>query len=58
VSGHREILGQLLVDYDLRSGLSTDATLAARCLEHGLAVVSADSDFARFTEVDWNNPLA
>ncbi len=55
--GHREILGRLLVTYDLRAGLVTDAVLAALCLEHGLSIVSADSDFARFTEITWVNPI-
>ena len=27
-------------------------------IEHGLNVYSADTDFARFSEVDWVNPLA
>jgi uncharacterized protein len=31
--------------------------LAALCLEHGLDIVSADSDFARFPELRWINPL-
>jgi uncharacterized protein len=56
--GHRTILGSLLVDKDLRAGLVTDAALAAIALEHGLRVVSADSDFARFPEVGWMNPVA
>ena len=56
--GHREILGRLLVDHDSRSGLVTDAVLAALCIEHGLDIVSADSDFARFTEISWVNPVA
>jgi hypothetical protein len=30
--------------------------LAALCIEHGLSMVSADSDFARFEEIDWINP--
>lgn len=55
--GHREILRSLLVDQDLRSGLVSDAVLAAICLEHGLSIVSADSDFARFPEVSWINPI-
>ncbi len=54
--GHREILGRLLVELDLRANLVPDAALAALCIEHGLKVVSADSDFARFTEIDWINP--
>ena len=56
--GHREILRSLLVDKDLRAGLVSDAVLAAICVEHGLSIGSADSDFARFPEVDWINPLA
>ena len=55
--GHREILGRLLRDHDLRANLVPDAVLAALCIEHGLQVVSADSDFARFDEITWLNPL-
>ncbi len=55
--GHREILGQLIVEHDVRAGLVTDASLAALCIEHGLEMVSADSDFARFPEIRWINPL-
>lgn len=56
--GHREILGRLLRDLDLRGNLINDAVLAALCLEHGLEMISADSDFARFTEISWHNPIA
>ena len=56
--GHREILGRLVRDLQLSANLVPDAALAALCIEHGLAVVSADSDFARFAEVSWINPLA
>lgn len=55
--GHREILGRLIVELDLSGPLIADAALAALCIEHGLAVVSADSDFARFAELDWINPV-
>lgn len=55
---HREVLGRLVVDLDLRGNLVSDAALAALCIEHGVAIVSADSDFARFTEVEWINPVA
>jgi toxin-antitoxin system PIN domain toxin len=57
-SGHREILGRLIAELDLRGNLVSDAVLATLCIEHGLVMVSADSDFARFTEITWLNPVA
>lgn len=54
---HRELLGRLVRDLDLRGNLVSDAALAALCIEHGLQMVSADSDFARFSEVAWMNPV-
>ena len=56
--GHREILHDLVTRLDLRAGLVSDATLAALCIEHGLDIVSADSDFARFSELRRVNPIA
>lgn len=56
--GHRAILGDLIRRYDLRANLIADAVLAALCVEHGLTIVSVDSDFARFPEIDWLNPVA
>lgn len=56
--GHREILGRLIRDHDVRANLVPDAVLAAICVEHGLEMISADSDFARFPEITWRNPLA
>lgn len=53
---HREILGTLLVDGDLRGNLVTDAHLAALALEHGVGICSFDSDFARFAGLRWENP--
>lgn len=55
---HAEILGELMTRYDVRGNLVPDAQLAALALEHGLFVASADTDFARFTEIRWENPLA
>lgn len=55
--GHRQILGRLVTDLDIRGNLVTDAALAAVCLEFGLNIVSNDSDFARFAEINWLNPL-
>ncbi len=55
---HAAILGRLICQYDLRANMITDAHLAALAIEHGLTVYSADTDFARFSELTWNNPLA
>jgi hypothetical protein len=57
-SGHASILGRLVTDLELRGNLISDAVLAALCIEFGLDIVSADSDFARFTEISWINPVA
>jgi predicted nucleic acid-binding protein len=38
--------------------LVPDAHLAAIAIEHGLVLYSADSDFARFPQLEWRNPLA
>lgn len=56
--GHREILGALVRDLHLRGNLIADAVLAALCIEHGLQMISADTDFARFTQISWYNPVA
>lgn len=56
--GYRAILGRLVRDLDLRGNLVADAAVAALAIEHGLEVVSADTDFARFTEITWVNPIA
>ena len=55
---HRFVLASLVERYDLRADRIPDAHLAALAIEHGIAICSADSDFARFSEVDWFNPLA
>lgn len=55
---HAEVLGGLVRRYHLRGNLVSDAHLAALAVEHGLAVCSADTDFARFAEITWRNPLA
>jgi len=52
------ILERLMLDQHLTSAMTTDAQLAALAIEHGVAVVSADTDFARFPELTWINPLA
>lgn len=54
---HAQILGELIVAHGVRGNLIPDAQLAALALEHGLTIYSADTDFARFTEVGWVNPV-
>ena len=55
---HAEVLGSLVRRYDLRANWITDAQMAALAIEHGLTVYSADTDFARFDEISWVNPLS
>ncbi|HEX8065671.1 MAG TPA: TA system VapC family ribonuclease toxin [Thermoleophilaceae bacterium] len=55
---HAAILGELVIAHDVRGNLVPDAQLAALALEHGLTLYSADTDFARFSDVRWENPLA
>lgn len=50
------ILVELLSSTAVTGNLVADAQLAALAIENGVAVVSADSDFARFP-VNWVNPL-
>ena len=52
-----EVLEDLVVRHDVRGNLVSDARLAALAIEHGVPVASADTDFARFPEITWVNPL-
>jgi uncharacterized protein len=54
---HAEIIRDLILAGDLRGNLVTDAHLAALAIEYGVGVCSADSDFARFPQITWVNPL-
>jgi uncharacterized protein len=55
---HQQILGRLLDGVGFRPNLVPDAHLAALAIEHGLTLMSADGDFARFAGLRWQNPLA
>ena len=55
---HADVLAGLLDRYRIAGNLVPDAHLAALAIEHGLEICSADTDFARFSEVRWRNPLA
>ena len=54
---HAEVLGELVRRYRPAGKLVPDAHLAALAIEHGAEVISADTDFARFTEIRWRDPL-
>ncbi|MGN6372032.1 MAG: type II toxin-antitoxin system VapC family toxin [Solirubrobacteraceae bacterium] len=54
---HARILGQLIETYEAGGNLIPDAQLAALALEHGVALCSTDTDFARFRELRWIDPL-
>ena len=56
--GHARIMTDLITRYQLRGNIVSDAHLAALAIEHGLEACSNDSDFARFSEVRWINPVA
>ncbi|MBT9583883.1 PIN domain-containing protein [bacterium] len=54
---HPQILKACLAHISGPNGVP-DAHLAALALEHGLVLHSADSGFARFPGLKWENPLA
>lgn len=56
-SRHREILKTLVIEHGTGGNLTTDAHLAALCIEHGGVLYTADADFARFPALRWKNPL-
>lgn len=56
--GHAQVLGELIGRYELRGRRIPDAHLAALAITHGVPVASADTDFARFEDLRWVNPLA
>jgi uncharacterized protein len=54
---HAEILFRLLRTIGARGNLTSDAHIAALAIEHGLTICTTDTDFARFPDVRWMNPL-
>ena len=54
---HPSALRSLLVPTGVGGDLVNDAHLAALAVEYGGIVHSADTDFARFPNVRWVNPL-
>ncbi len=54
---HATVLGELLREPGIGGPLVSDAILAAIAYEHGLVVQTTDTDFAKFPEIRWVNPL-
>jgi uncharacterized protein len=52
------ILGGLITNHSVSGNLVTDAQLAALAIEHGVTLYSNDTDFARFSKLQWENPLS
>jgi hypothetical protein len=55
---HAEVLGSWIRKYRLVGNLVTDEALAALAIEHGRVQCSADTNFACFEELAWENPLS
>jgi len=55
---HADVFRDLMVRHRATANLVPDVELAALALQHGLTVCSTVTDFARFTEIRWENPLA
>ena len=56
-SRHREVLRSCLATPGVRANDVPDADLAALALEHGLALATCDSGFARFPGLTWFDPV-
>ena len=56
-SRHSQVLSEIIREVGPTGNLVPDAHLAALAREHGLTVVSTDSDFAKFRKIAWLNPV-
>lgn len=54
---HWPLLTRLLKSTGVAANLTTDAHLAALAIEHGYTLYSNDTDFGRFENLRWENPL-
>ncbi|HWY07086.1 MAG TPA: TA system VapC family ribonuclease toxin [Candidatus Acidoferrales bacterium] len=54
---HWPLLRRLLIEGQARGPLATDAQLAALTIENGGVLHTTDRDFARFSELQWTNPI-
>lgn len=51
------VYARLSTQVNVTGNLVPDAQLAALAIEHGVEIVSADTDFLRFPGLRWINPL-
>jgi toxin-antitoxin system PIN domain toxin len=56
-SRHQQLLSEIIREVGPTGNLVPDAHLVALAREHGLTVVSTDSDFAKFRQIAWLNPV-
>ena len=56
-AGHFRRVMDLMRQAMIRGSVLSDAILAAYAIEHRATLCSNDADFARFTGLDWHNPL-
>ncbi|MDA3939857.1 MAG: type II toxin-antitoxin system VapC family toxin [Spirochaetia bacterium] len=56
-SNHFQILKTLVLDSGTGGNLTTDAHLAALCIENNGVLYTADNDFKRFPSLKWVNPI-
>jgi uncharacterized protein len=54
---HWNIFVEILRPLGLAGNLTSDAHLAALCIEHGAKLFSSDNDFNRFQKLRFENPL-
>lgn len=54
---HWTVLRVLLEQAGIAGNLTSDAHLAALAIEHNALLCSADSDFRRFADLRFRNPL-
>ncbi|MEP6781181.1 MAG: type II toxin-antitoxin system VapC family toxin [Gemmatimonadaceae bacterium] len=55
---HWRVVRTLLTESGTAANLTSDAHLAALCIERGATLHTADADFGRFKGLRWMNPLA
>jgi toxin-antitoxin system PIN domain toxin len=55
---HWSLFQKMLKEGNAVGNVVSDAQLAALAFEHNCVLQSADTDFARFASLKWNNPIS